>query len=88
MSIEVLDPKQTDAALRSRARANVTLNTLADLLIPLVDTNSSVWAEDLDERTINMLRTKVGRRHLTLVARKVSRDGAVGHVLLVKSRAQ
>jgi hypothetical protein len=85
VSIEVLTPQETQSALRGRAFRNEVLGDLTEALIPLADTESSVWAEGLSEPTVNMLRSKLARRGIRLAARKVQRGGVLGHVLLAKS---
>ena len=39
----------------------------------------------LNESNINALRTKMQRRDIRMIVRKVERDGDVGHILMARS---
>jgi hypothetical protein len=85
VTIEVLSPAETEEALKGSPARNEQLGELADALMPLIDTDGSVFAPGLTESTINMLRTKVGRAGARLTARKVRRGSTTGHVLQVRT---
>ncbi len=85
-TIEVLDPKETETALAGhRFGASEVLSTIAANLTDVVDTEGSVYVQGLDESNINALRTKMQRRGMKILVRKVEREGKSGHVLIARS---
>lgn len=87
-TIEVLDPAATSAALSgNRFGESETLGKIAESLMTVLDTEGSVYVEGLNESNINALRTKMYRRDVKTMVRKVRRDGKVGHVLTARTVA-
>jgi hypothetical protein len=85
-TIEVLDPAESRKALTGhRFGSSAVLKEIADQLMAVVDSDSSVFVEGLNESTINALRTKMSRRSVRVVVRKVDRAGKVGHLLFAVS---
>lgn len=88
-TIELLDPAETEQALTGhRFGSSETLAKISESLMTVLDTDASVFVSGLNESNINALRTKMARRNVRVVVRKVS-GGAreTGHVLLAKSMA-
>jgi hypothetical protein len=84
--IEVLTPEQTEQALSGhRFGSSETLAQIAISLERVVDTDGSVYVDGLNESNINALRTKMQRRNIRMIVRKVERNGKVGHVLMARS---
>jgi hypothetical protein len=84
--IQVLDPSETKVALSGhRFGSSAMLNTLADNLMAVVDTESSVYVGGMTDSQINALRTKMQRRDIRVTVRKVERNGTSGHVMLAKT---
>ena len=85
-TIEVLDPHETETALAGhRFGSSEVFATLADNLLTVADTEASVYVQGLNESNINALRTKMQRRGMKIIVRKVERDGKSGHVLIARS---
>jgi hypothetical protein len=84
--IAILDPTETAATMAGhRWGQSNELNQIADSLMTVVDTESSVFAPGLNESNVNALRTKMARRGIKIVVRKVDRNGAKGHILIAKT---
>lgn len=81
-TIERLDASETAAALSGhRFGSSAVLAQIADDLTTILDTDNSVFVSGLNESNINALRTKMSRRGVKVIVRKVERDGERGHVL-------
>ena len=82
--VTLLDPVETEAALAGHRYANTALGKVAEQLMNVVDTGSSVFVTGLTESTVNSLRTRMHRNDVQIVVRKVEHDGQRGHVILAK----
>jgi 16S rRNA G1207 methylase RsmC len=85
--IEVLDPTQTEEALAHHrlGKTESLLAKIADHLSKVVDTDASVFVAGMNDSTINSLRTRMYRRNTVITVRKISRDGAKGHVIMART---
>ena len=86
MTTEVtqLDPQETSRVLGNTRTVGV-LGQIAEGLAPILDTEASLFVVGLNESTINSLRTRMYRKNIKVVVRKVTRDGQTGHILLARS---
>lgn len=86
-AIEVLTAADTQAILRDRPGVDSQSSQIAEALMQVVDSDNSVFVTGLTEANINVLRTKMYRRDIRVIVRKVRRDDKRGHVLFAKTVA-
>ena len=84
--VTLLDPTETDVVLASHrfGKTESILSKIAENLMSVLDTDSSVFVTGMTESTINSLRTRMYRHDVGITVRKVERNGQRGHVILAR----
>lgn len=83
--ISVLNSTQTENLVRSAiGRSNPDMDALESGIMETIDTEGSVYAVGLTESNVNSFRTRMNRKGIKIVVRKVRANGEVGHLFTGK----